>query len=123
MADDKINQYLQETVMGECWHRWDRVGMWDQCVKCLVGFNIDQEWDKRVKANRDFCTPTDYCALEDKMRELGEWEKFHVWLWKKQTGGLKSIFSVMERFHTNTPRAQRSELIAEYFRSKGDAST
>jgi hypothetical protein len=104
----EVWEYLQENVMGECWHEFSTFEVTNEygtdvetkCCKC----QIKSTYENRL--NRDFSTPTDYCALEDKMRGTSEWDLFCGYLFKQ---------CKMLAYITHTP-AQRAKLIAEYWR-------
>ena len=93
----KMWKYLQEKVMGECWHKTSKYHGNPYCAKCYS-----------LAKNRDFSQPTDYCALEGKMRELGEWLLFVIWLEEN---------NIIRDYVLYAP-TQRAELIYEYWKQK-----
>lgn len=111
-----INEYLQKTVMGECWHTINGKSggrLWikqpppcDTCGKNLMNVRLKY---------RNFFTPTDYCALEDRLTELGEWGYLIQWLVNELHS--HSVLVAWNRWCT-TSHTQRVKLIAKYFRRK-----
>lgn len=104
------NEYLQEKVMGECFkYCWNGNSSNPACHKCKTLFDGHDR-------PRDFSTPVDYCALEDKMRELQHAKNKLGSYWCDFIAHLRH--NNIEYIFIAADRTQRAALIAEYWRHK-----